>query len=239
MTYEVAYQSPGTPQVTQPANGATGVDTRPRIEGTAEPGVMVQLYMDGVPYASVVAFSTGAFSYNSGTDLVGGVHEVEAAAEVFGAYSARSGINRFEVGTAGDGGVVDGGLTGTQPILVVPAESAVVDPLPLFAGTSLSGASVSILVDGTELARVNLDEEGRFRYTPAAEQKLASGAHSALVQAWETDGGVGLSSSTTHFEVKPAEALDVGCGCGTSPGAGLGITALLLGLGAARLRRKE
>jgi hypothetical protein len=99
-----------TPVVTQPANGATGVAPRPRIEGTADPGVIVQLYLDGAPYVTVVPDSAGAFSYNVPTDLTGGAHELRASAEELGTYSPLSAPNSFDVVTpVGDGGVPDGG----------------------------------------------------------------------------------------------------------------------------------
>jgi hypothetical protein len=236
-SYQVPYVTPGTPVVTEPENGATGLPARPRFEGTAEPGATVHLYMDGVPYGQTSAFSTGAFSFNAPGDLSDGFHEVQASSEVLGAYSPFSTLSRFEVGT-GDGGVPDAGFPADMPILVVPQQGETVEPLPLFAGTSLSGAMVSIEVDGAEVGRVPLDDQRRFSYTLTAEQKLASGMHNALVRARDAEGEEGLSSAVTNFEVKPAAVLDVGCGCGASPGAGVGALALLLGLGAARLRRR-
>jgi hypothetical protein len=109
-TMEALFRVLATPVVTQPANGATGVALRPRIEGTADPGVIVQLYLDGVPYVRVVPDSTGAFSYNVPTDLTGGAHELRASAEELGTYSPLSAPNSFDVVTpVGDGGVPDGG----------------------------------------------------------------------------------------------------------------------------------
>jgi hypothetical protein len=109
-TVESPFRVLATPVVTQPPNGATGVAPRPRIEGTADPGVVVQLYLDGAPYVKVVPDSTGAFSYNVPTDLAGGKHELRAAAEELGTYSSLSAPNSFDVVTpVGDGGIPDGG----------------------------------------------------------------------------------------------------------------------------------
>ncbi len=69
------------------------------------------------------------------------------------------------------------GLPEQAPVLLVPQEGEAVDPLVLFEGTSQSGVSVSIEVDGAEVARVPLDAQQRFSYTLTAEQKLASGPH--------------------------------------------------------------
>ncbi|WP_224367971.1 adventurous gliding motility protein AgmC [Hyalangium versicolor] len=257
-SYEVPYQVPATPTLTQPEDGATGLSQRPHIEGTSDPGVIIHLFLDGVAYTQVVAGSAGVFTYEPSSDLVLGGHTLQASAEVFGAYSLPSTVNQFDVGEApGDGGTSDGGTTsdggstqdggftqdggvsGDAPILVVPQENEVVEALTLFAGMSPSGASVSIEVDGAEVAHVKLDDQRRFRYTLTAEQKLAPGAHTAVIRSWDKSGAEGPSSSTTHFEVGTSESPEAGCGCGASPGAGLGALVLLLGLGAARLRRSE
>jgi hypothetical protein len=247
-TLLLPFRLPATPVLTQPAQGARGVVPRPRIEGTGEPGVIVQLYLDGVPYVRVVPDSAGSFSYNVPTDLPAGAHELRASAEALGVQSPLSAPNGFDVGTpaGGDGGVPDGGAGvpdgGTfvaEPVLVAPLEGETVEPLALFAGTSQTGIAVSIDVDGSEVAYVKLDAQRRFRYTLTAEQKLAPGTHSVIVRAWDAVGRTGLSSPVTTFEVRAPEALEVGCGCGASPGAGLGLAALLLSLGAARLRRRE
>jgi hypothetical protein len=123
-TVQSPFRVPPTPVVTQPANGETGVAPRPRIEGTAEPGVIVQLYLDGAPYMRVMPDSTGAFSYSVPTDLAGGTHELRASAEKLGTYSLLSAPNSFDVVTpVGDGGVPDGGSPdGGSPDGAAPGE---------------------------------------------------------------------------------------------------------------------
>jgi hypothetical protein len=229
-TYPLPFRVPAAPVLSQPANGATGVARRPRIEGTAPPGLTVHLYLEGVEYAKVVADSTGAFAYDVPEDLAVGAHELRASAEELGSYSPQSTPTRFDVTTP---------APGDEPVLVRPAEGEAVKPTPLFAGTSRTGVSIGIEVDGAEVARVPLDEERRFRYELTAAQQLTPGAHSAVVRAWDEAGKAGLASSVTRFEVRVPEALEVGCGCGTSPSAGLGAVALLLVLGSASLRREK
>ncbi|HYI00799.1 MAG TPA: hemagglutinin, partial [Hyalangium sp.] len=232
-TYLAPFRVPATPVLTSPVDGSTGVASRPRIQGTADPGVIVHLFLEGVAYVSVVPDSTGAFSYNVPADLTVGAHELRASAEEVGSHSPLSAPSRFDVATPGDGG-----MTGDAPVLVHPAEGEAVNPTPLFAGTSRGGVSVGLEVDGVEVVRVPLDEQRRFRYVLTAEQQLALGAHSVMARAWDEAGKAGLASPVTRFEVKSPGALEVGCGCGSSPGVGLGAVVVLLGLGAARLRRR-
>jgi uncharacterized protein (TIGR03382 family) len=104
------FQSPGTPTLTEPVEGATGVSPRPRIHGTAEAGAKVYLLLDGVLYASVEAGSNGAFSFDASTDLTSGPHVLSAFAEVLGVHSAASAPRSFDVVTPADGGVPDAGV---------------------------------------------------------------------------------------------------------------------------------
>jgi uncharacterized protein (TIGR03382 family) len=122
-----------------------------------------------------------------------------------------------------------------RPVVVVPAEGERVGPMPLLAGTAPGAETVGLEVDGSEVAQVTVDAQGRFRYTLSAEQALGTGAHRVTARTYEATGAVRTSSPPTSFEV--ATQGDVGCGCGASPGAGLGAVALLLGTWASRRRR--
>ncbi|WP_224241800.1 adventurous gliding motility protein AgmC [Hyalangium gracile] len=214
---------PATPTLTQPADGAPLVEQRTRLEGVAEPDVRVHLYLDGQPYAELVPDgSSGTFAYTPPSDLPLGARELSVSAEFLGLRSPLSPPSRFEVVM--------------RPVLVLPAEDARVDPTPLLAGTSLSGATVSLEIDDVEVARLPLDAERRFLYTLPATQALAPGRHSATVRFWDAAGNPGLASPPTSFEVLSPSELDVGCGCGASPGTGLGAMAVLLGLWVLRRR---
>ncbi|MDY7226134.1 adventurous gliding motility protein AgmC [Hyalangium rubrum] len=261
-TVQVPFRLPNTPAVTQPVDGATGVSPRPTLAGTAESGVLVHLFLDGVAYRQVVPGNDGVFSFTPPTDLAPGEHQLAASAEVLGVRSPVSAANRFSVVMPADAGTPDAGTpdagtpdaglpdggTGTpdgggespgglvRPVVVVPAEGEGVDPTPLVAGTSASGVTVSIEVDEVEVARVPRDEQGRFRYLLSLEQALVPGVHRVTARAWDEAGTAGPSSLTTNFEVLEAPELSVGCGCGASPGVGLGVGALLLAAWAARRR---
>jgi hypothetical protein len=144
----------------------------------------------------------------------------------------------------GDGGDVqprpDGGGQGPvdpsePPIIVVPSEGEVVEPTPLLSGTAMGSKQVGLEVDGHEVARVEVDAEGRFRYALTADQALGPGMHRVTAHSYESTGALRASSPPTSFEVSLLG--EAGCGCGASPGAGLGAVALLLGAWAAGRRR--
>jgi uncharacterized protein (TIGR03382 family) len=240
------------------------VAARPRIEGTAEANVRVHLFLDGVPLAMVTSGSTGTYVYSVPADLAPGEHELKASAEVLGVTSAPSTPSRFTLaavaadggtptdGTpdagsppdaggpdAGTGGPGDGGGTGPggasePPVVVVPSEGEVVGPRPLLAGTARGGYKVGLEVDGNELTRVLVDEEGRFRYELTEAQALGAGVHRVIARTYEPSGAALASSASSSFEV--ALAGEVGCGCGASSGAGLGAVALLLAAWVTRRR---
>ncbi|ADO75812.1 adventurous gliding motility protein AgmC [Stigmatella aurantiaca] len=232
------FRSPTQPTVTAPAQGATGVDPRPLVELSAEPGVRVHLFLDGERFASVDSGPSGVFSFQVSTPLAPGAHELSAVAESLGVWSARSSANRFEV-------VVDEGEDGGVPmpdageeapklaLLVVPGQGEVVGPTPLLAGTAPTGTSVSLQVDGVEVAQVEVDGEGRFHHALSAEQALAPGSHSATARLLAA-GDEDPLPAPTQFEV--VTRLGVGCGCGASTGVGWGVLALL-GVGWASRRR--
>jgi uncharacterized protein (TIGR03382 family) len=255
------FRSPGSARISQPAEGSMGVSPRPRILGTAEASARVHLFLDGAPFATVEADANGSFAFDVSTDLTPGPHQLTASSEVLGVRSIVSEPRRFSVvapqgdggtpdaGTPPDGGSPDGGDgepvpdAGSQPpeergppILVVPAQGERVGPTPLFSGTATQGGLVSITVDDVEVAQAPVDAEGRFRYTPTAEQALAPGEHRATVRVVDGTSTARPASQPTSFEVTLTNP-EVGCGCGASPGTGLGALAVLLGLRLARRRR--
>jgi hypothetical protein len=264
-TVLLPFQLPSTPVVTLPAEGAVDVPRRPRFEGTAEPGVIVHLFLDGTPYVQLGSGGDGAFVYNASADLAPGPHQLTASIEVLGIRSLVSAPRSFSVVAPPDAGIPDGGSDGgstdpepppdaglpdagvpdggeqpdgpVRPVIVVPAEGEQVDPTPLFAGTSSSGESVSIEVDDVEVARVPRDKQGRFRYALTLAQALEPGSHRVTAHARDEAGNPGTASLTTTFEVLPPSDLTVGCGCGSSPG--MGLAGLVLGLGAWAARRRR
>lgn len=101
--YPQSFRVPAAPVLTQPVDGATGVVLRPRIEGTAPPGAIVHLFLEGAEYTAVTADTLGAFAYDVPADLAEGTHELRATAEELGSYSVPSTPHRFDVAAATGG----------------------------------------------------------------------------------------------------------------------------------------
>jgi hypothetical protein len=129
-----------------------------------------------------------------------------------------------------------------SPMLTQPADGTPqVGPTPRIEGQAEPGVPhVLLVLDGTFLARVAPDAEGRFTYDVTSELSLGSHELSAYAELL----GVHSTRSASHrfVVVKASEVplppeqlpellpvdLQVGCGCGSSPAAGLWAGTLLL-----------
>jgi MYXO-CTERM domain-containing protein len=134
-----------------------------------------------------------------------------------------------------------------SPVLTLPADGTQrVGRRPRIEGQAEPGVPYVLLVlDGTLLARVAADAEGRFAYDVPSELSLGSHELSAYAELL----GVHSTRSASHrfVVVKESEVplppellpmeLQVGCGCGSAPGAGLWAATLLLAAWAARRRQ--
>ncbi len=244
------------PILVVPAGGDV-VGPTPLFAGVAPNGVSVGVDVDDTGEVTVPVDAFGRFRYQVPADrpLAPGPHFVTVHAHTeTGASGPLSQATFFEsvdadagTGVPDAGGEVPDAGSGTPdagpreiPVLVVPAEGEVVDSTPLFAGVAAPGASVSLEVDGLELATVTADATGAFRHPVPSEAALTPGAHTVTAQALVSASGLaGLRSPVTGFEVRGPAALDVGCGCGASPAGALGLWALLAGVAAAARRRRR
>jgi hypothetical protein len=66
--------------ITAPADGATIGTPRPTIRGTAEPGAMVEVSVDGAVIGTVTAAADGSWSLRVPADVAAGMHDVSVEA---------------------------------------------------------------------------------------------------------------------------------------------------------------
>jgi len=195
-THLVPYTTPSRPIITSPSAGATGVPTRPLIEGTADPGLRVILYVDGAELIQVSAGADRKFAITvPSPGLSDGEHKVTARAEGLGAYSLAAQEVNFTVGAA---------AALVQPIIVVPEAGEVVGPTPLIAGVAPEAATVGIYLDDREEVIVAADALGRFRYQVPEDAPLLPGPHRVNAHAHSVDGDTGPSTPNTLFETVEA-----------------------------------
>jgi MYXO-CTERM domain-containing protein len=89
---------PAVPTWITPAEGET-TGPRPQLQGTAQEGSKVRVFLQGQLAGNVVASSDGTFTFQPTVDLPLGPQEVRATAERLGLRSASSDPRAFTVGT--------------------------------------------------------------------------------------------------------------------------------------------
>ncbi|MHB8876819.1 MAG: Ig-like domain-containing protein [Myxococcaceae bacterium] len=182
--------APAAPVVQSPAAGGTAGAT-PTVSGTAEANATITVFIDGAPVCVTSADSQGRWSCTPGTPLLVGAHTVSAAAtDAAGNTSAQSSPNSFTVDPTPP----------APPVLATPADgSSTSQTRPLFQGTSVAGATVTVSVDGQPVCEALADSAGAFGCTPAVA--LTVGVHSALATARDGAGNLSAPSNTNTFTV--------------------------------------
>ena len=153
--------APPAPVLVTPADGSTLTDTTPTFTGTAIPDAEVGIFLDGNLIGDTTANGAGDFSFTSGTSIPSGDYAASARASVNGATSGPSNINAITI-------------LG-PPVLDDPADGTVTnDTTPTFAGTTLPGAQVDILVDGNPIGTTTANGAGDFSFTPGTPIPLGT-----------------------------------------------------------------
>ncbi|HYI00583.1 Ig-like domain-containing protein [Hyalangium sp.] len=171
--------APGAPEVTAPASGALLNNSRPTFSGTAEPGGTVRVLLGGVAQTQVAVDAAGAWSFTPGAALAQGPHEVAAVALDSAENEGPASLSRaFTVDS----------LTPEAPRVTAPVEGASLFDTrrPDIAGTAEPGSTVRLLLDDAEIATLEVDEQGSWRFGPA--QELALGNHTVLATATDRAG---------------------------------------------------
>ncbi|MBU9173423.1 Ig-like domain-containing protein [Burkholderia gladioli] len=195
---------PGSGNV--PHQGVTA-DENPTLMGTARPGSVVHVYLDGNEFARVTADETGRWWFRSDSALAHGEHRFTAAAENGdGTLGARTGeflvdidvvaplpstgmSLRDNVGSA-RGAIADGGRTD--------------DATPVYSGHAEPGALVKVL-DGDEvLGQTRVQPDGTWTFRPLAP--LADGAHSLSTVVVDEAGNSSPRSEAIGFRVDTSAA---------------------------------
>ncbi len=195
---------PGSGNV--PHRGVTA-DENPTLMGTARPGSVVHVYLDGNEFARVTADETGRWWFRSDSALAHGEHRFTAAAENGdGTLGARTGeflvdidvvaplpstgmSLRDNVGSA-RGAIADGGRTD--------------DATPVYSGHAEPGALVKVLDGDQVLGQTRVQPDGTWTFRPLAP--LADGAHSLSTVVVDEAGNPSPRSEAIGFRVDTSAA---------------------------------
>ena len=174
---------PAAPVVTSPSQGAFINTARPQIRGTADAGSVVSVYFDGVLAGTAPVDASGSWSYTASSDMYE-LHQVKArATDRSGNVGAFSGDVSFTVDVS----------TPAAPTLTAPLNGVAVNTsTPAIQGTGEKGATIIVLLNGTESGRVTANAStGNWIFVPAA---LSDGTYTLAAQARDLAGKPG-----SHF----------------------------------------
>lgn len=178
-------------------------DTRPTLNGTAEPGTTLTFTDNGTVIGSLVVGTDGNWTFTPTTALTNGAHTL--------AVTATDAAGN--VGPAASFAVTVDTLAPTAPVITtilddvsniigpVGSGQSTNDTLPELRGTSEPGAFIT-LYDGATLLTptpIQADANGAWSFTPTTA--LTEGAHTFTAKATDAAGNVSASSATSTIVV--------------------------------------
>ncbi|MBB3307158.1 Ig-like domain-containing protein, partial [Enterobacter sp. Sphag1F] len=180
--------------------GATD-DTQPTIVGTAKPGHIVTILIDGQAQGTVVADSKGQWSFTPTTALPEGPHAIVAAAtDPQGNPMPSSGEYNIVVDTTapdvGSQSLIDNVGDKVGPIV---SGDTTDDSTPTYSGVAEPGSTVIIKDGDREIGRVPANSKGEWSFTPATP--LPDGPHSLSHQVQDPAGNLSAASTPIDFVV--------------------------------------
>lgn len=166
--------------IANPVNGSTIGTKNVVVSGTTAPNTVVAIVLDGVQVGTATSNASGVWTYTL-QNVAEGAHVVIANATVAGkavsdtvSFTVNS-QNFIEIATPANG-------------------STVTDATPTVEGTTIPGATVSVIVDGQPVGTTVADAAGNWSFTLTAA--LADGSHKIDAETTNA-GGVKVSASTT------------------------------------------
>ncbi|GAB4191454.1 MAG: hypothetical protein OHK0022_05180 [Roseiflexaceae bacterium] len=185
-TWTIDTTPPPAPVVNTPANGSVTNNPLPPITGTAEPGSMVTVFIDGTPVGTTTADGSGNWSFTP-SPLADGTHTVKATAtDAAGNTSVDSNTNTFTVDTQAP----DTTITANPPLATSSTNASF-----SFTGSDGSGSGVASF-------ECSLDGGAFVACTsPQNYTGLTEGNHTFAVRAIDNANNVDASPATYAWTV--------------------------------------
>jgi hypothetical protein len=193
-TFTVDTAPPPAPVVLTPASGSATNDNTPTYSGTAEPSSTVTLIVDGTQVGTTPTDGAGAWTFTPAAALAEGPHAVEATAmDVAGNTSPVSTTNTFLVDT----------MAPVAPVVFTPADGSTTnDSVLTYSGAAEAGSTVTVIVDGAQVAPTTANGMGTWTLTPATA--LAEGPHTVKARAMDAAGNTSPDSNLHTFTINSA-----------------------------------
>ncbi|MGJ7582286.1 Ig-like domain-containing protein, partial [Variovorax sp. RHLX14] len=193
------YDNVGSIQGLVPSKGVTD-DATPTVSGTAEPGSVVTIMNDGKPVGSVVADSSGVWSFTL-APLVDGTYSVTTTAtDKQGNTGPTSVPVVFTVDTLAPSATTASTLTDDVGRIQGPIVNGTItdDATPTFTGKAEAGATITVRDGGALQGTALVDAEGNWTYTSTT---LAPGAHSFTATVSDPAGNISPVTTPIDFTV--------------------------------------
>ena len=181
--------TPAAPTITSPASGSTDTTPVPAIAGTGVSGDTVTVSIDGTQVGTALV-SNSAWSFTPTSPLSNASHTVTATQAAAGGPSSTAATDTFTVAVP---------TAPAAPTITSPASGSTdtTTAEPAIAGTGVSGDTVAISIDGTQVGTA-LVSNSAWSYTPTSPLSNASHTVTATQAA---SGGPSSTAATDTFTV--------------------------------------
>ncbi|MBX9269401.1 Ig-like domain-containing protein [Chromobacterium violaceum] len=175
-------------------------NNQPTVQGTAEAGSTVTVYVDGTLAGTATADGSGAWSYNLSSPLADGNHSIRATAtDVAGNVSSQSSAYNITVDTSAPSAPSGLALSAATDTGSSHSDGKTSNNQPTVQGTAEAGSTVTVYVDGTLAGTATADGSGAWSYSLSSP--LADGNHSIRATATDVAGNVSSQSSAYNITV--------------------------------------
>ncbi|EBV7048791.1 Ig-like domain repeat protein [Salmonella enterica subsp. enterica serovar Braenderup] len=161
----------------------------PLFTGMAEANAKVSIYVDGVLSGEAIAGDDGVWNFQFTTALSDGSHDVTVKVEDIAGNTASSSAYNFQIVTQTQKPTIelvnDTGVDNTDHIIN--------EKNPALTGTAAPYSTVKLYIDGTLIAEVRTNKDGRWEYTLKADQGLVDGDHRITASVEDIAGNIAHS----------------------------------------------
>nr|WP_280176356.1 Ig-like domain-containing protein [Methylorubrum populi] len=179
--------APAIPTLTTDATATQ--DNTPTLFGTAEAGSTVAIYNGAAQVATVIANSSGQYSFTPSSALADGIYNFSArATDASGNVSGASASVRVTIDT----------VAPIAPTITATSASTN-DNTPTLNGTAEAGSTVAIYSGTTLLGTTVAGANGSFSFTPTTA--LADGTYSFTARATDASGNTGPASAAISLQI--------------------------------------
>lgn len=174
----------GPPVITIPADQTSTTATSIGVEGVAEAGSSVKIYVGGNVAATITAADDGSFAATVNLSI--GENQIYATATTEGGTSEPSNTVR----------VIRNQLPPSTPLISSPAAGTAVSSSRInVSGVADPGVTVKIILNGNEVASVVADDRGHY----SAQISLTEGTNSIKVVAINAAGSTESTTVTVTY----------------------------------------